>query len=142
MRAAPPRLRSSAAPADRGGIVLGWLTKVTIVLAVIGIALFDAISIGSTAATVSDQGSYAARDASSVWDQTKDLQKTYDAAVASATLQDPQNVLKPKGFSVDPDGTVHLVIGRQAPTLVLFRWERTKKWAYVERPAEGRSVGD
>ena len=136
---AAPRLL--AAPVrDRGDIVLGWLTKITVVLAVAGIVLFDAISVGSTEATVADQASSAALDASAVWDQTKDLQKTYDAAVASATEADPTNVVATKTFRVDPDGTVHLTVSRTASTLLLFRWSRTATWAVVSRSGEGRSV--
>ena len=46
-----------------------------------------------------------------------------------------------KEFTVDPDGTVHLVISREASTLILFRWDRTAKWAHVSAAAKGRSVG-
>jgi hypothetical protein len=122
--------------------VIGWLTRIALILAVAGFVLFDAISVASTTATVSDQGAYAAREASAVWDGTKDVQAAYNAAVQSATEQDPENVVTPKGFSIDPDGTVHLRISREAKTLILFRWERTRKWAEVHREARGRSVGE
>jgi len=141
MRSAFHHRRSPALGNDRGGIVLGWLTKLTVALALVGIVLFDAISVGSTAATVADQGTYAAHEASATWDQTKDLQQTYDAAVAAATEQNPQNVVSPKQFTVDPDGTVHLVVSRVAPTLILSRWDRTATWAHVSQNAKGRSVG-
>jgi hypothetical protein len=139
MRALTHRLGTPAAP-DRGGIVLGWLTKLTVVLAIAGIGLFDAISIGSTKATIADQGTYAAREASEVWDRTQDIQQTYDAAVASATGQDSRNTIAPKSFRVDGDGTVYLVIGREAPTLVLYRWGKTAGWAEVSAEARGRSL--
>ena len=42
-----------------------------------------------------------------------------------------------KDFTVDPDGTVHLVVSREAPTLVLFRWDRTAEWAHVEPAGAG-----
>jgi hypothetical protein len=133
--------RASGHPtSDSGGIVTGWLTKIALVLAVAGFVLFDAISVGSTTATVADQGSIAAMDSSSVWAETKDLQAAYNAAVASAIEQDPANVVTPKGFSIDPDGTVHLRISREARTLILFRWDKTRKWAEVSATARGRSV--
>jgi hypothetical protein len=103
--------------------------------------LFDAISIGSTKASVADDGSYAAREASSTWDATKDIQATYDAAVKIAEEENADNVVTTKGFTVDQDGTVHLVIKRTAPTLVLYRWGKTAKWANVSAEAQGRSVG-
>lgn len=126
---------------DHGGIVLGWLTRLVVVLSLIGLVLFDAISVLSTTATVADQGSYAAREASAVWDQTHDVQRAYDKASATAAEANLLNRVATKGFKIDPDGTVHLVIQRQAPTLLLSRWDRTADWAQVSSEARGRSVG-
>lgn len=125
---------------DLGGIVLGWLTKLTAILAVAGIVLFDAISVGTTAATVADQGTYAAQDASETWSQTKNVQAAYAAAVSSATEANPDNTISADGFQIDADGTVHLVISREARTLLLYHWSRTAGWAEVSRPAKGRSL--
>ena len=134
MRAA--LLRSPGSPtSDGGGIVIGWLAKIALVFAVVGFVLFDAISVASTTANVADQGSTAAMEASSVWDETHDV-----AAVNSATEQDPGNSVSAKGFAIDPDGTVHLRVSREAKTLILFRWDKTRKWAVVSRTARGRSV--
>lgn len=132
----PPSTRG----ADAGAIVLGWLTKLTVVLAIAGVALFDAISVGTTTASVADQGVLAAQAASETWDETKSAQEAYDTAVASALEQNPENVVSTKGFQIDADGTVHLVISREAKTLVLYRWGRTAKWAHVSQTAKGRSV--
>jgi|SRR4051812_4506783 Flp pilus assembly protein TadG len=139
MRAA--LLRSPGSPtSDGGGIVISWLAKIALVFAVAGFVLFDAISVASTTANVADQGSTAAMEASSVWDETHDVQAAYAAAVASATEQDPGNSVSAKGFAIDPDGTVHLRVSREARTLILFRWDKTRKWAVVSRTARGRSV--
>ena len=125
---------------ERGDIVVGWLTKISLVLAVAGVFLFDAISIGTTSVSLSDQGSYAAREASEKWQETDSLQAAYDAAVATATQQNPDNVVNPKTFRIDPDNTVHLTVSRTATTIVLYRWGRTAEWAELEREAVGRSV--
>jgi hypothetical protein len=136
------RLRPLHHADDRGDIILGWLTKLTVVLAIAGIGLFEAISIGSTMASVSDDGSYAALEASSTWDDTKNLQQTYDAAVTAAAEQNAQDRVLVKGFTVDPDGTVHLRIARTARTLLLYRWSKTEPWTHVVRDAQGKSVGN
>lgn len=136
------RLRvADPAPVDRGDIILGWLTKITAVLAVAGIGLFDAISIGTTAVNLADQGSYAAREASEVWQSTQSVQKAYDTAVEVAREQNALNEIDPTSFRIEQDNTVRLRISREAATLVLFRWDRTAKWAQLESDAEGRSVG-
>ncbi|MGZ4589257.1 MAG: hypothetical protein ACXV4A_01285 [Actinomycetes bacterium] len=125
---------------DSGGIVLGWLTRITVILAIAGLALFDAISIGSTAVTLSDEGDYAAREASENWLATKSVQQAYDAAVAAAISQNSADTVDTKSFKIDPDGTVHLTIAREAPTLVVYRFSQTRKWAQISRPGSGRSV--
>lgn len=136
------RLRASgpSMTSDRGDIVMGWLTKIVAVLAVAGIGLFDAISIGTTAVTLTDQGSYAARDASETWKSTQNLQQAYNRAVATAIEQNPDNVVEASTFRVDKDNTVHLTVSREAPTILLFRWGRTREWAQLERPAKGQSL--
>ena len=96
-------MRSPGSPtSDGGGIVIGWLAKIALVFAVAGFVLFDAISVASTTANVADQGSTAAMEASAVWDETHDVQAAYNAAVASATEQDPGNSVSPKGFAHRP----------------------------------------
>jgi hypothetical protein len=125
---------------ERGDIVLGWLTRIVVVLGLAGLGLFDAISIGSTAVNLSDQGSYAAREASEVWQSTHSLQQAYDAAAAAATEANPANVVDTKTFRIDEDNTVHLRISREATTLILYRWGRTAQWAQLERDAAGRSI--
>ena len=134
-RAQNPRLHS-----DDGGVVIGWLTRVVVTFAIIGVVLFDAISIGTTSTSIADQGSTAAQEASGVWNNTHDIQQAYDAAVASAGAADARNEVSTTRFTVDPDGTVHLVIKRTAPTLVVQRWSRTAGWARVHSSAEGKSI--
>jgi hypothetical protein len=125
---------------DRGGIVLGWLTRIVVFFSIAGIALFDAISIGTTAMTVADQGSTAAQAASESWQTNKDVQSVYNAAVAAAAEQNPADVIATKDFKIDDDGTVHLTVSRTATTLVVYRIGAIKSWAHVERRAQARSV--
>src|SRR3954468_19381752 len=113
---------------DRGDIILGWLTRIAVFFGLAGLVLFDAISIGTTAMNVSDQGSVAAHDASEVWMSTKNVQLAYNAAVESAAKQDPSDVISTRDFKVDPDGTVHLTVSRTATTLVVFRIGPIKDW--------------
>lgn len=135
------RLRPEAPSAsDRGDIIMSWLTKLVVALSLAGLVLFDAISIGTTAVTLTDQGSYAAREASETWKTSHNLQLAYNAAVAAAQEQNAENEVATATFRVDKDDTVHLTVGREAPTLVLFRWGRTAKWAQLEREAKGRAL--
>ena len=126
---------------DRGDIVLGWLTKLVAVLGVSGLFLFDAISLGTTAMNLSDQGAHAAREASEVWQETKSVQEAYEAAVASATEQNAENVVVAKTVRIAEDNTVRFTIKRTADSIVLFRWDKSAEWTKISREAAGRSVG-
>jgi hypothetical protein len=140
----PSRALSRVGPGgndrQRGDIVLGWLTRIAVVLAIAGLGLFDAISVGTTAVSLSDQGNLAAREASEVWQSSDNVQAAYNAAVKSATEANPLNVVDPKTFSIDSDDTVHLTISRTATTIVLYHWGRTAEWAEISRTSQGRSV--
>jgi hypothetical protein len=125
---------------DRGDIVMGWITKLAVGFALAGVVLFDAMSVGVTVSSVADEGSYAAQQASETWNLTRDVQKAYLTASAVAVESNPHNVVDPKTFIVDPDGTVHLQISRTATTLVLYRIGPLKHLADVEQNARGRSV--
>jgi hypothetical protein len=125
---------------ERGDILLGWITKLVVVFALAGVVLFDAMSVGTTVSSVADQGSYAARQASETWNQTKDLQKAFLTASATASDSNPHNVIDPKTFRVDPDGRVHLKISRAATTLVLYRIGFLKHFGEIQQDANGLSV--
>ncbi len=126
---------------ERGDIVLSWLSKLVVILGLAGIVLFDAISVGVTATTLTDQGNYAAREASEVYQSTKSVQKAYETAVVTSTESNPLNTIDTSSFRIDEDGTVHLTISREATTLVLHRWSRTAGWAQLDREARGKSIG-
>jgi hypothetical protein len=132
--------RHGAGSPERGDIVLGWLTRLVVIFALAGIVLFDAISVGVTTVNVADQADSAAVDAADTWSTTKDVQKTYLTALDSATKSDKRNVIDPKTFRVDPDGTVHVTLSRTATTLVLYRIGPAKHWADVTESGDGRAV--
>jgi hypothetical protein len=138
---APDERAGSVVSDERGGILLGWLTRIIVIFSVVAVVLFDAISIGTTAMTVADQGSTAAQQASEAWQANKNVQTAYNAAVASAADENPNDVIATKDFKVDADGTVHLTVSRTATTLIVYRIGAIKKWAHIERQAEGRAVG-
>lgn len=129
---------SCSSRGDSGEIVSGWLLKVAAVLTVLGIVLFDAISIGVTYTSTEDAGNGAARAASEAWNENgKDLQKAYDAALADANDGGNTYTIDPKSFVVDPNGTVHLTIRRTASTIVVRRIGPIKDWADVSHRSEG-----
>lgn len=133
------RSRAGAAR-DSGSIVVGWLAKIVVVVGLVGIALFDAISIGVSRLSVEDAGTLAAREASTDLSRTGDLQAAYAAAVSAATDANPLNEVPPASFTVLPDGRVSLVVTREATTFVVRHIGWIAGWAHVQATATGAAL--
>ena len=119
---------------ESGSIVLGWLTKLTVTLVLVGIVLFDSVSVGVVRMSASDDANNAAQSAAFEWQRTHDLQLTYQAAADTDT--NPSEQLLSRGFRVDGDGSVHLLLKKTARTLVLYRIGALKKYATVTAQGE------
>lgn len=117
----------------------GWFTRVAIVLAILGVAGFDAISVGIAQLSATDDAGKAALAASSAWRASRgNVQTAYAAAVGST--QGQQETVDTKTFTIAADGTVTLHLHRVATTLVLWRISPLKHWADVEATGTGRDT--
>ena len=65
---------------DTGDIVVGWLVRLVASLAVVGVLLFDGISLGVAPLEVMDQAADASRVASGEVASGRSAQDAYDAA--------------------------------------------------------------
>lgn len=106
---------------DRGDIVLGWLTKITVVLAVLGLVAFDALSLAVGRLQVEDRGNSAARAAVTTYATTSDAQHAYETALARIAESDPTDTVDPASFSVAQDGTVTFTLEHTAPTMLVHK---------------------
>lgn len=116
---------------DRGDIVLGWLTRVTLALTLLGVVAYDGISVGVARLSVEDTASAASRAAGAEWRTSRDVQRAYDAAVTHALEEDPHSFLPVDTFRVEADGSVRLSVERTAQTLVLRHIGPLAHWAHV-----------
>ena len=123
---------------DRGDIVLGWLTKLVVILSVFGVIAFDAISLGTAYFQVEDRASTAARAASDTHRAGghPDVQAAYDAALAEVV--EHGDTIDPQTFTVSPQGEVTLTLHRTAPTLVMEQIAPLRQWAEIERTVSAR----
>ena len=125
---------------DAGGIVVGWLVKLVVVVGLVGVALFDAISIGVSRLSVEDAGALAAREASTSLARTGNLQSAYETAVHTAWEANELNDIPPSTFVALPDGSVQLVVSREATTFVVRHVGWMRPWAHVEAEANGKPM--
>lgn len=127
-------------PRDHGGIVVGWLTRVAVVLALGGLLAFDGVAVAVGRLDAADDASSAASAAATAWREQGGVQAAYAAAVAEVADEPAEQVLT-SGFSVAPDGTVTLRLRRRISTLVLARVGPLKRYAVTIQSGTGRDVG-
>ncbi len=132
--------RSGPVRDERGDIVLSWLSRVAAVILAVGVVSFDAISVGATSLVVSDQATHAAHEASSAWQTTPNRQQAFQAAVQAAAEQNEANVVDPRAFVVDPDGTIHVRVTREANTLLAKHVPALRPYLTITRTESARSI--
>jgi hypothetical protein len=123
--------------ADAGSIVLGWVTKLALVGAVVGVVGFDGLSVGLAHLSTVDDANAAVHAASQTYLQTHNLQASYNAAAAAVK---PTEVVGTTDFAVAPDGTASLSVTNTAHTLLLYRTKSTGKWADITVHATGKYI--
>jgi len=128
---------SCASEADRGDIVLGWVTRLVVVFAMLGILGYDAISVIYAQLSAADAADQAAQSASDSWTARRDVQAAYGAA--ELTAEGAGGTVPPKSLSIDPDGNVHLSVSKTAPTFVLQYFGSLKKVATATRTGSAKT---
>jgi hypothetical protein len=121
---------------DRGGIVLGWLTKLIVVLSLVGLIGFDLISLGTTRLQAEDHAQAAARAAVEAYSGPSTLQAAYDAALAEVVADGDS--IEAQSFSFAADGTVTLTLHRTAQTLLVRKISALREHAEVSRTVTHR----
>ena len=124
---------------DRGDIVVGWLTKIVVAIALVAVCAFEVVAIAITKVSTKDDATTAAFEASQVYQDTKDVQQAFSTAEAFAL--EHNGTIDPETFSVADDGRVTLKMRKEATSLVLFRISAAKKWLVVVEAGEARATG-
>jgi len=120
---------------DTGAIVLGWLTKLVVVLGVLGLLSFDGIALVRTDFSAADQAGTAASAAADAYKSSHDVQVSYDAALADVAADGDS--IETRTFVVGPTGSISLVLHRTAATLWMKDIGPLKGWTDVSAKGEG-----
>lgn len=96
-------------------MVLSWLTRLILGLALLGVVGYDGIAIGASHAGASDDATGAATDAALAWQRSHDVTRAQRAAQAALTRTES---LVPGSLSIAPNGHVTLTIHRTVDTIV------------------------
>ena len=125
---------------DRGDLVLAWLIKLSVTLAVIGLLLFDGVSIVVAKVGVQDDASLAAREAADAADRGADVQGAYDAAVEALADQASPSVVETSTFTIAPDGSATVTTTRTASTFFLKHVGLLDEWVKASATATAAPV--
>ena len=121
---------------ERGGIVTGWLVKLVVSLALVGVLAFEAGAVIVARVTVDTVAGDAAGEAALVYGRSADLDEA--RAVASEYVSTHGGTLV--DFRVGEDGrAVFVTVSKNAKTLFLHRIGATDSWA-VARSTRRRGV--
>lgn len=96
-------------------MVVGWLTKLAVVLAVLGVLLFDSASLVIGRVSVADHADSAAQAAADSWRQ----QHSYQAALLAAQTAAGGDEVVPDSLVVGADGSTSIALRHDVQTLVV-----------------------
>jgi hypothetical protein len=128
------RASSVARLADERGIIVSFLIKVVIGLAIAGFVLIEGGQIVFARITAEDVADRAASDGARAYQDTGDVRSAHRAAMEVAEEDDA----KLRKFVVNPaDGSVRVVVRKRADTLLV------DKIGFLEglTIAEGKAIG-
>ena len=114
---------------DTGSVVVGWLTRLVMTFAILGLIGFEVLSVAVTHVQIQDIGQSAAQKAIDTFQQNQNPSLAYQAAETYAVSQGSE--INQKSFVITPQ-SVTFDLEKTAPTLLLYRWSRSAKWAQVE----------
>lgn len=99
-------------------MVVGWLAKIVVVLAIISVIGYDTVTAIQDQVTARDQAGTAADAGRDSYQASHNVQTAYQAALTAAKAANPADTITPANFVVAHDGTVTLTLTRPIHTLV------------------------
>jgi hypothetical protein len=123
---------------DRGAMQLVTITRLFVILAIVGVLGYDGFAVMSVHVTAENDAQNAAYAASQAWHSNQNLEVAYQAAEQSVAGK--HETVLTHGFSVDPDGTIHLQVTKTAHTLVFSRIGPLKHLTVVTEKGDANSV--
>ena len=124
--------------AERGGIVLEWLLRLTVVLVVLGVLAFDVFSLAYTNVTTVDDAGIVANSGAQVLLENPGCYQ--EAKKTSMTQAEDLGVrMRSKDWWVDEQGEVHVTVSRKATSLALHYVPQLEKYLTVRAVGTAQS---
>jgi hypothetical protein len=113
---------------DSGSVVFGWLGRLTLTFAVLGVVGFEVLSIAVTHVGIQDIGVTAGDRALTAYQDSHNPTLAFSAADQYAT-EHSATIVK-NTFQISAQ-SVSFEITKTAPTLLLYRWDKTAGYAEI-----------
>jgi hypothetical protein len=123
---------------DRGDVIVGYFTKIALVLSVFAVVCFDAVAVGAARVSIEDVARQVAMAGSEAYVSSRNPALAYRAALEAAEAEEV--TIEKKSFTVAADGTVTVRVEREATTLLLYRTKKTKGWAVVSATRTAKAL--
>jgi len=121
-------MRSVGSTNERGDIVLGWLLKLIVSLAIVGVVAFEGGAVIVAHVGTDTAANDAAGEGALMYSHAHDAKAAEAAARGSAKMNGASLV----SFTVATDGrTVTVIVEKTARTLLLQRLSATRSWGVV-----------
>ena len=114
-------------------MIIGWVVKIFLSIAALGVVGFEIGSPLVTRAQVDDAAHAAADEAAAEMFNTKDAEKA--RAVAEEVVAKKVGMRLDR-FAVSETGVVQVIVSKEAASLVLERFEPTRDWYQIDVSAE------
>ena len=118
--------------------MLGWLGRLVVLFALLGVLAYDGVKVMTTHFGAADDAATASREAVDAYQATKDVQQAYDAAVRS--LDGKGDTVETATFTVNPDGSIDLVVVKSVSTLWMKRVGFLKDYTEVRQSGHSTPV--
>jgi hypothetical protein len=113
-----------------GGMVLGWLLRVSAALVLMGVLAFDVFSLAYTNVTaVDDAEIVATQGALALIESPRDVKAA--RAVSQRQAEELGVALRGKDWWIDEDGEVHVTVTREARSVVLHYVPQLRRYLTV-----------
>jgi hypothetical protein len=120
---------------DERGLIVSWLVKITLVLGLLGLILYDGTKIGVNHFGLDEDAREIALEISDEVDKTSRFNQAPLIKQAEAMAKEADAKLV--SLEIDEENTVHVKLRRRAETLIVSRIGPIEDWARAE--AEGRA---
>lgn len=115
-------------------MVIGWLTRVTVTIAVLGVLLFDGTALLLGRVSTADNADITAQAAADAYASTR----SYKSALLAAQTAAGADEIVPDSLRIAPDGSSAVSLHRNLSTLVVRHIAPMRKFAAVTETGRGK----